>query len=492
MSKTVIIGSGFSGLACASLLAKSDHEVLLLEKNDSVGGRARKFEEQGFVFDMGPSWYWMPDVFERFFGYFDKKPEDYFELVKLDPAFRIFFPDETKDLPGNAEDVYDFFESLEPGSTASLKRFMKEAEFKYEVGVKDIIYRQPEGIKPFLNWRTISASFRLQLVTSISKHISKYFSHPYLKQLLEFPVLFLGADPKDTPALYSLMDYSGFMQGTWYPKGGFHEVIEGMRKLAIENGVEIKTETMVKGLQVEEDYCHSVITSDGNYACDSLVASGDYHHFDQHIVPAQYRQYNAKYWDSRSMAPSTLLYYIGHRGEVDGLLHHNLFFDADFAEHSKAIYKTDSWPDDPLFYVCAPSKTDPTVAPNGHENLFILIPIAPGLRETEDIQELYFQKVAERILAKTGFDIRPGIVYRRNYSTSDFIKDYNAFKGNAYGLANTLAQTAFLKPRMRHKKLKNVFHCGHLTVPGPGVPPAIVSGELAANYVNSLNEKAYA
>ena len=488
-ARSIVIGSGFSGLASSSLLAKQGHEVTLLEKNEGIGGRARQFEAEGFKFDMGPSWYWMPEIFEHFFNHFGRKPEEFFDLKRLDPAFRIFFPDETMDMPGTPEEVYDFFEKLEPGSADALKKFMKEAEFKYEVGVRDIIYRRPDGIKPFMSWRTIKAAFRLQLVQSISKHIDAYFSHPYLKQILEFPVLFLGADPKATPALYSLMDYSGLMQGTWYPIGGFYEIIRAMEKVALENGVDIKTGSEVFKLDFTDGKCVGLDSSLGKFDTDALIISGDYHHFDQHVMPKDYRQYSEKYWSKRTMAPSSLLFYIGHRGKVEGLEHHNLFFDADFAEHSKAIYETEEWPENPLFYVCCPSKTDLTVAPEGDENLFFLIPVAAGINDDQETRDKFFNMLCDRIQNKIGVDIRPNIVYKRDYCVKEFKEDYHAYRGNAYGLANTLRQTAFLKPTMKHKKLKNVFHAGQLTVPGPGVPPSLVSGELAANYVTDyLNE----
>lgn len=489
MSKAVIIGSGFSGLACAGLLGSRGVDVTVLEKNDSIGGRARQYEEQGFTFDMGPSWYWMPEIFEQFFSHFGKKPSDYYELIKLDPAFKVFFQDEEIVMPGEPEVVYDLFESIEEGSAQQLRKFMEEAKFKYEVGAKDIIYRQPDGLKPFMNWSTVKSSFRLRMFTSISKHIAAHFKHTYLRQILEFPVLFLGADPKNIPSLYSMMDYSGLMQGTWYPKGGFHEVIKAMGSIAEGNGVEIRTGAEVDSLGMNGNGCARVNSGETSLACDAMIASCDYEHFDQKILPEEFRQYSEKYWDSRVMAPSSLIYYIGYKGKLEGLKHHNLFFDTDFTTHSESIYESKSWPENPQFYVCCPSKTDDGVAPLGHENLFVLIPAAAGLDDSDEMKEHYYEMVMKRMSDRLGVDVKENVVYRRDYAMSDFVSDYHAFKGNAYGLANTLRQTAFLKPDMRHKKLKNVFHCGQLTVPGPGVPPALVSGELAANYVSNYLSK---
>jgi len=485
--KVNVIGSGFAGLTSAALTARAGHEVHVFEKNNTPGGRARQFHASGFVFDMGPSWYWMPDVFENFFQHFGKTTSDYYDLTRLDPAFKIFFPGDEVLVPDDRKALDELFERFEPGSSARLESFLKDGAFKYEVGVKDIIYRQPDGLKPFLDWKIVKSAAGLQLFTSIGSQIRKYFSHPYLIQLLEFPVLFLGTDPKNTPALYSLMDYAGLSMGTWYPHGGFVKIVEGMKKVAEEQGVTFHFNHPVSEIVTEKNKASHLVNETQKYQNDALIIAGDYHHFDSQVLPEAHRQYSARYWEKRTMSPSTLLYYVGHKGKIEGLEHHNLFFDADFQAHSNDIYTHKKFPEDPLFYVCCPSKTDATVAPEGHENLFVLIPIAAGLEDTPELQEKYFQIIADRIQSRTGTDIRENIVYRRDYATTDFIKDYHAYRGNAYGLANTLRQTAFLKPSMKHKTLKNVFFAGQLTVPGPGVPPSIVSGELAANYINSLS-----
>lgn len=482
--KAVVVGSGFAGLSAAALIAQKGHQVTVLEKNDQAGGRARVLQHDGFAFDMGPSWYWMPDVFERFFGYFGKQAADYFELKRLEPGFKIFFEEDTLVIPDNREALHALFEQLEPGSSRQLEKFMKDGAFKYEVGVNDIIYRQPNGIWPFIDWKIIKAASGLHLFKPISKHIRQYFKHPYLIQLLEFPVLFLGADPKHTPALYSMMDYAGLYLGTWYPMGGFGEIAKAFKKVAEEQGVDIQLNREVTGLNITAKGITHVQAGEKEIAGDAFVIGADYHHFDTKIFPESHRQYSNGYWEKRTLAPSAFLYYLGYKGTLPDLEHHNLFFDTDFEAHSKAIYETQSFPENPQFYVSCASKTDSSVAPAGHENLVILIPVAAGLEQSDGQKERYFQMICDRIKAKIGVDIRPNIVYRRDYAVEDFKKDYHAFRGNAYGLANTLRQTAFLKPDMRHKKLKNTFFTGQLTIPGPGVPPSIVSGELAAKYVN--------
>jgi len=483
--KIVVIGSGVAGLSAASFLAKAGHKVTLLEKNDTIGGRARQFEVDGFVFDMGPSWYWMPDVFERYYNQFGYSTKDLYELVRLDPSYRVYWKDQThNDIPANLESFKAWFESLEPGSSVKLDKFLKEAAYKYEVGINDLVHKPSLSITEFADARIATGVFKMHLFSSFSKYIRKYFKHPKIIELLEFPVLFLGAMPKDTPALYSLMNYADIELGTWYPMGGMHKIIEAFEKIAIEQGVEIITNKEVEGFDISVDKSiQRVITKDGSvYDCDMVVSGADYEHTDQTIAKG-HSNYSKTYWDSRLMAPSSLLFYLGIDTEIKDILHHNLFFDEDFNDHAVAIYKQPEWPKAPLFYACCPSKTDPSVAPEGKENLFLLIPLAPDLKDSDEMREKYFHMIMDRLEKKTGQDIRSHIVYKRSYCLNDFKADYHAFKGNAYGLANTLRQTAFLKPKLKSKKLKNLYYTGQLTTPGPGVPPSIISGEVVAKEV---------
>ncbi|MBU6340085.1 MAG: phytoene desaturase [Bacteroidetes bacterium] len=483
--KVIVIGSGFSGIAAACHLAAADFEVHILEKNSVPGGRARKYTHDGFVFDMGPSWYWMPDVFEQFFAAFDKKVSDYYELVRLDPSYRIWFGDNDKmDVPADMEALEALFEHYEPGSAQKLRRFLEEAGYKYQVGMQDFVRKPSLSITEFLDWRIVSSLFRLQMFTSISKHVRQLFKHEHLIQLLEFPVLFLGAKPENTPALYSLMNYADLKLGTWYPMGGMHEIVSGMMQLARELGVQIHLNQEVVKLEIDQKSVKRIHTTTGAvHLADVVVGAADYHHIETTLLPHTARNYSDKYWDSRSMAPSCLLYYVGINKRLNNLLHHNLFFDADFNAHARAIYDTPHWPEKPLFYVSAPSVTDPSVAPAGCENLFMLIPVAPGLEDSEAIRDQYFDLIINRLEQRTGQSVRDSIVYKRAYAHRDFVQDYHAFKGNAYGLANTLLQTAFLKPRLKNRHLNNLYYAGQLTVPGPGVPPALISGQVVANEI---------
>ncbi len=482
MSKSVdIIGGGYSGLAAASYLAKSGCNVKLFEKNDSVGGRSRKFEEAGYVFDMGPSWYWMPDVFETFFNDFGKKANDYYDLVRLSPSYRVFFgKDDFVDLPSNLEELYQTFEEIEKGSAQRLRKFLNDAAYKYNVGINDLVQKPSKSLFEFATFDVMKGVFRLQLFKSFSKYIRQYFKHPKLIQIIEFPVLFLGAKPENIPALYSLMNYADIVGGTWYPMGGMHKVIEGMESLAKELGVNIHTSSPIEKLNIEGKKVFSHLSKEKSYAVDALVASADYHFVEQNLLEKAHRKYDEDYWDSRILAPSCLLYYVGVNKKLKNLLHHNLFFDEDFNQHACEIYDTPKWPSKPLFYVCAPSITDDSVAPEGHENLFLLIPVAPDLPDTEEMRESYFELIIERLERLTSQSVKENVVYRRSYSIKDFKRDYNAYKGNAYGLANTLKQTAILKPSMHNDKVRNLFYTGQLTVPGPGVPPSLISGKIAA------------
>ncbi len=482
--KIAVIGSGFAGLSAASCLADAGCDVTVFEKNSSPGGRARQFSAEGFVFDMGPSWYWMPDVFEQFFNKFGKKVSDYYDLKRLDPSYRVFFSDQAPvDIPARLEQLYAWFEELEPGSSTQLKRFLKEAAYKYDVGINDLVYKPGQSLAEFADARLIKGVFKLHVFQSISKYIRKYFKHPKLVQLLEFPVLFLGAMPSKTPALYSLMNYADIALGTWYPMGGMHEIVKAMHQLAVSLGVRFHFDSPVEQIHMNAVKAKGLKVNGEFKDFDYIVGGADYHHVEQHLLPSKFRMYNEDYWDKRDMAPSSLIYYLGINKKLDNLQHHNLFFDESFEAHAKEIYEDPKWPSKPLFYVCCTSKTDPSAAPEGMENVFILIPTAPGLEDSDTTREQYFDVVLNRMEKLTGQRIKEHIVYKRSYAHNDFTGDYNAYKGNAYGLANTLRQTALLKPSMVNKKVKNLYYAGQLTVPGPGVPPSLISGQVVASEI---------
>lgn len=484
--KISIVGSGFSGLSAAAYLAKAGHDVTVIEKNNTLGGRARKFTEEGFTFDMGPSWYWMPEVFDDFYNDFGRKTSDFYNLVRLDPSYRVYFDKlDFEDIPADFEQLKAFFESHESGAAQKLESFLKDAQYKYEVGMGEFVRKPSLSIREFLDLRILKSAIGLNMFSSVSKEIRTLFSNERLIQILEFPVLFLGATPQDTPALYSLMNYADLKLGTWYPMGGMNKIVEAFVDIAKDKGVKFVLEEEIIEANIQGDRVVSLLSSHGTtFKQDVVVAASDYHNFDSAILPPQFQTYTSAYWDSRVMAPSSLLFYLGINRKIPGLKHHTLFFDADFNQHAQEIYKTNKWPTEPLFYMCAPSVTDQSVAPKGMENVFLLMPLAAGINDSAELREKYFNILISRLNTIAGFDISDNICFKRSYCVQDFKKDYNSYRGNAYGLANTLKQTAFLKPKMKSKKLNNLYYTGQLTTPGPGVPPAIVSGEVVASLIN--------
>ena len=479
-SSVAVIGSGFAGMAASAVLSKYGSDVTVFEKNATIGGRARSFEANGFVFDMGPSWYWMPDVYESYFNLFGKSTSDFYDLKKLDPGFAVIFENEVIDIPADFDEICDLFESIETGSGDKLRKFIEEGEFKYRVGMGDMVYKPGHTITEFFSLKLFRDALKIQLFSSFSQHVRKYFRHPKLLAIIEFPVLFLGAMPKDTPALYSLMNFAGLKQGTFYPMGGFGKVADAFKKISEDCGVKFQTSHSIDQLETNRGSISHIHVNGRRLAIDAVIGSADYEHIESKLLSEPLRSYREDYWDSRTFAPSCLLFYLGVNKKVNKLRHHNLFFDEDFEKHAIEIYKDKKWPTNPLFYVCCPSKTDPSVAPEGSENIFVLMPIAIGLTDSDDIREKYYNSLMQRLEKFAGEDIKNHVVYKRSYSVSNFVNDYNAYKGNAYGLANTLMQTAIFKPKMRSKKVENLYYAGQLTVPGPGVPPSIISGRIAA------------
>jgi phytoene desaturase len=481
--KVVIIGAGFSGLSAACFMAKAGWEVTVLEKHDIPGGRARKFEAEGFTFDMGPSWYWMPDVFERFFQQFNKVVSDYYLLDRLDPSYRVYWPDGPVDIPAEYNALQQLFEKIEPGSAKKLDEFLEQAAYKYSVGMQKLVLKPGLSVTEFIDVDVMAGVLKLDIFSSMKKHVAHYFKDARLRELMEFPVLFLGALPENTPALYSLMNYADIKGGTWLPKGGMYKVVEGMYKLACELGVTFQFNSNVTQIDVDNGEAKKVEADSDTYDADVVIASADYHFVETKLLEPSNRTYNDKYWESRVMAPSCLLYFVGLNKKLTNIQHHSLFFDVPFKQHAEEIYTTKKWPEEPLFYVSITTATDATMAPEGSENLFFLIPVAPGLNDTEELREHYFKKIVYRMEKHIGQSITDAIVFKKSYAHADFINDYNSFKGNAYGLANTLLQTAVLKPVIKSKKVKNLFYTGQLTVPGPGVPPSLISGEVVAKQV---------
>ncbi|HSD09065.1 phytoene desaturase family protein [Flavobacterium sp.] len=487
--KIAVIGAGISGLSASAYLAKAGNEVHVFEKHNQPGGRARQFTTgEGFVFDMGPSWYWMPDIIERFFNDFNCKTSDFFELVSLNPQFEMIFSDSKMDVPESFEEMKLLFESIEKGAGEQLEKFMNSAQYKYEVGMNDFVQKPCHNWLEFISPKIASSALKLDLLTNFRSYVAKYFSNPKLQTLMEFPVIFLGASPKNIPALYSLMNYGGYKLGTWYPMGGFYQLVLAMQKVAESQGVVFHFNQSVEKINAENGKISSLLINGIRHEFDAVVASSDYHHSESLLESSQ-RNYTDEYWESKTFAPSCLIFYLGFKEKIPNIKHHTLFFENDLDAHIDAIYGEKKWPENPLFYACCPSKTDNGVAPPDGENLFLLMPLAIGIDDDEKIREKYLKKMLKRVEKHTGFkDLKSSIIYQKSYCVSNFIKDYNAYGGNAYGLANTLSQTAVLKPKIKNKQIKNLYYTGQLTVPGPGVPPSIISGKIVALEVNQLKK----
>ena len=482
MPKTIIvIGSGFSSLAAACYLAKDGHDVHIYEKNATVGGRARQFKKDGFVFDIGPTWYWMPDVFERFFADFNKTPEDYYELIKLGPAYRVYFGEGDFITIGDTlEKIKEVFEEEEPGSAQKLQAFMDDAQDNYDIAIKDLVYRP--GVSP-LELVTPQTMTRVgKFFSTIAKQVRKEFKNPRLVAILEFPVLFLGAKPSNTPAFYSFMNYADFGIGTFHPKNGMYSVIQAMENLAKSLGVTVNVNQNVSEITVENGQAIGVMSNNAFAKADLVLSGADYHHTET-LIPKSFRQYSEAYWDKKVFAPSSLLFYVGFDKKLKNVDHHTLFFDVDFGLHAEEIYDRPQWPSKPLFYASFPSMTDDSAAPADKEAGIFLIPLAPGLEDTPALRQQYFDIIMERFERLTNQKVVDSVLFKESFCVNDFIKDYNSYKGNAYGMANTLLQTAFLRPKLKSKKLKNLYFTGQLTVPGPGVPPSLISGKLTAQLI---------
>lgn len=485
--KIAIIGSGFSGLSAAAYAAKAGHEVHVFEKNATPGGRARQFTtDNGYVFDMGPSWYWMPDMINDFFKDFDYEATDFYQLESLDPQFEMIFADGRLSVPKDYQLFRAMCESIEEGAGANFDAFMKAARYKYETGMREFVQKPCHSWWEFVTPQIAASAVRLDLLSNFRSYVKRYFKHPWLISLMEFPVIFLGASPKKIPALYSLMNYGGYVLGTWYPIGGFYQLVSAMQQIGEMQGAKFHFSQPVEEICTKEGKVTGLVINGEELSFDAVIASSDYHHTEKLLDPSL-RNYTEEYWQSRTFAPSSLVYYLGFKEKIPGLRHHTLFLEHDLDGHIDDIYKDRQWPRQPLFYACCPSKTDHSVAPPGHENLFLLMPLATGLNDNDAMREQYLLEMLTRIEKATGEEnLISRIDYKRSYCVNDFINDYNAYQGNAYGLANTLMQTAVLKPAIRNKKLSNLFYAGQLTVPGPGVPPSLISGKIAATAVNNL------
>ncbi len=479
----VVVGSGFGGLSAACYLADAGADVRVVERNEQLGGRASLLERDGFRFDMGPSWYLMPDVFERFFGHFDRRPADYYGIERLDPHYRIFFKDGDRvDVPADREAAFALFEGYEDGAGDALRDYLDRAEYTYEVGMEKFVYVDRSRYRDWIDLDVLRNARGLSLLGTMDEHVSTYFDHPKLQQIAQYSLVFLGGAPTNTPALYNLMSHVDFNLGVYYPEGGMSGVADAVAELGSELGVEYDTDRPVTGIEGESE-AFTVRTADGSIDADLVVSNADYAHTERDLLAPQDRQYDDEYWDGRTYAPSAFLLYLGVEGDLEPLAHHTLVLPTDWDAHFESIFDDPGWPDDPAYYVCAPSRTDDDVAPDGHSNLFVLVPVAAGLDDTREIRQRFRDLVLDDLETTVGIDLRERIVVEERFCVSEFADRYNSERGTALGLAHTLRQTAVFRPPHRSSAVDGLYYTGAYTNPGIGVPMCLISGQHTAEKV---------
>jgi phytoene desaturase len=483
MQKAAIIGGGIGGLATACLLAKKGYKVQLFEKNEKIGGVCNRFEADGFSFDMGPSWYLMPDVWKNFFDLVGEPVEEHLDLIKLSPSYRIFFKDRDCiiDMYSDLERDLPTIESLEPGAGEKLKEYLELSKYQYEIALGGFMYKNNDTVFDFLNKQTAIEGRKLEVFTKMNTYVEKFFKSDEVQKIMEYQLVFLGSSPYNTPALYNIMSHIDFSMGVYYPRGGIYEIARALQRIAEKNGAEFFTNAPVERILTGVRRARGVRLKSGEeYPADMVIANANIQHVESKMLSPSHRGYSDRYWETRTLAPSAFILYLGIKGKCPSLNHHNLLFSEDWRKNFAEIFDVPQWPTDPSIYVCAPSVTDDTVAPQGHENLFVLVPMAPGLQATEEQLEKYTQKVLKILEEHMGVeDIENRVVYKKLFWGKDFIERYNNYRGSALGLAHTISQTAILRPNNVSKKLKNLYFVGANTNPGIGMPICLISAELA-------------
>lgn len=479
--RALIIGAGLGGLATAALLAKDGYEVTVLERHDQVGGRARVFEQGGFRFDMGPSWYLMPDVFEHFFGLFGKQVSDYLTLQKLEPSYRIKFADgEQVDFRADIEDTAEIFERWEPGAAAKFRTYIAQTEEQYRVALDGFVYKNYDSLLDFVTLKNLRDGRKLDVFRTMEASLKSWFKDERIRKVLAYQLVFLGSSPYSTPALYRLMNHVDFGMGVYYPMGGLHELPQAIWKLAQEHGATLQLQTEVAKIIVEKKRATGVQLADGSVLkADLVISNADGHWTDTQLLGGEHQVYSESWWDRRTLAPSAFILYLGVRGRVPELTHHNLIFSKDWKKNFAQIFDTPELPEMPSLYVCAPSVTDPSVAPKDHENLFVLVPIPPKIHLTEAELDSYEEEILKFIEQQYGIsNLAERIVTRRRYTGEDFTHDYHSQGGTALGLAHNLGQTAVWRPNNVHPRVSGLYYVGAGTNPGIGMPMVLISAQL--------------
>ncbi len=491
--KTVIIGAGFGGLSAAALLARDGHEVTVLEKNEQAGGRASVHRDRGFTFDMGPSWYLMPDVFERFFAEFGKKPADFYELKRLDPSYRIFFGDGTMvDVPADTEKTIALFDTFEEGGGEKLRAYLRSAGELYNLTMTDLLYREYRSVLDFVSGRLLFQGPKLvHTFEHLDHFVGRYFTSDRARKIVQYSIGFLGGAPSNTPALYHIMSHIDLTLGVFYPEGGIRAVVDAVRRLAEEHGAQFRFEEPASRIVVANDRAVAVETARGRYPADVVLVNADYAHAELTLLDPASRTYDAGYWAGRVLAPSAMVLYIGLNRRVPGLCHHTLLLDRDWERGFETLFDPNkaAWPENPSYYVNVPSKTDTTAAPPDGETLFILVPLAPGIPDTPERRQALRNRILTHLETTIGEPIQDAIVTERCFALEDFADRYNAYRGTALGLSHTLFQTALWRPAHRSSRVENLYYSGQYTHPGIGVPMTLISSQIVSRVIGEENRR---
>ncbi len=482
--KITIIGAGLSGLSSAALLARKGYNVTVIDNHRLPGGVARKMETKGFTFDMGPTWYLMPEVFEDYFNLFKENIHDYIQLFDLDPSYKIFFsPEETHTVTRNIEDNRHLFENLERGGGEKLDRYLEQSAYKYRVALDEFLYREYRSLSDFFNRRMLLEGTRLHVFQKLDNYVKRFFKNPLARKILEYNIVFLGCSPYKSPALYSLMSHVDMTQGVRYPRGGIYSLVDALYRLAREQGATFKFGETVKRIDIQNNRARGVFTDKGFYPCDGVLSTADYHHTETELLEEQYRNYRTSWWNKKDLAPSALLMYLGVKKKLPHLEHHNLFLSENWDNHFRDIFDTPRWPHSPSYYVGCPSKTDATVAPKGNENLFILVPVAPGIDDPDEVRIPFAEKILLHLEGLIGTSFTDDLAVREIISQRDFTASNNLYRGTALGMAHTLFQTACFRPGHRNRHVSNLYYSSHYTHPGIGMPMVLISSQIVADII---------
>lgn len=477
----LIVGAGIGGLSLAALLAENGKQVTIIEKNSSPGGRARYYKEQGYTFDMGPSWYIMPDIYEKYFNNLGLNISDCYNLVRIDPSYRIFFKNSEKiDISSNLGENLKLFNTFEKNGGEKLKKYLEKAERDYKVAVDQLLMRDYDLLRNLVSGRLILDSLKLPLFGNIDDYISNIFTSEKAKRILEYSIGFIGGSPKNTPSIYYIMNYVDLNLGVWYPIGGIGKIVEKLFELCNKRGVNFLFNENVTKITTEKGTVTGVETSKENYKAEIVIVNADYPHSELNLLETSNRTYPKKYWDNKLFAPSALVIYIGLSKKIQNLVHHNLYLAGDWNLSFNILYDLDDpeWPANVSYYVNVTSKTDPSISPKQGETIFILIPTPENFSDTTEARELLYKKILQHIEKIIGEEIIGYEKVKRIFGPNDFVEDYNAFKGTSLGLVHTLTQSAIFRPSHRSKKIKNLYYNGHYTHPGIGIPLVLMSSQI--------------